>query len=65
MSLLRSRLHALVLATCNVFQCPLEVLPGVFEARCVFIRVEVGMNEFDETIKVFGGHLELLVCLHV
>lgn len=46
------RLHTFVFSRLNVLQSSLEMFPWAFETRGVLGSVKVGVDEFDEAIKV-------------
>lgn len=48
------RFHTIVLATSNVIERALEVFPRLFQPAGILCRVEVGMDQLDQSIQIFG-----------
>lgn len=55
--LLRRGDDALILTTRYVIERALEMFPRVLKTGCVFIGLQVGVDELDEAVKVLGCNL--------
>ena len=49
---------ALVLSTGYVVERALEMFPRVLEAGCIIVGLQVGVDEFDESVQVLGCDLQ-------